>query len=84
LTLEVTPVKDWHLERWRLLDRLSAVEDALGCPVALRETEAPTAVTRSGHGRGRRLIDVRSDLTSQAQGPAESPTSTADQSLTER
>lgn len=37
LALAVTPAKDWHLERWRLEDRLSVVEDALGYKLTVRE-----------------------------------------------
>lgn len=58
LTLEVTPAKDWHLERWRLLDRQSAVEDALGCPLTVREiaagappADAPLADVRAWSSR---------------------------------
>jgi exopolyphosphatase/guanosine-5'-triphosphate,3'-diphosphate pyrophosphatase len=37
LALDVTPAKDWHLERWRLEDRRSVLEEMLGSPLSVYE-----------------------------------------------
>jgi len=47
LTLEVSPAKDWHLERWRLDTRLDAVEKGLGRPISVVVRE-PSAGGRAG------------------------------------
>jgi exopolyphosphatase / guanosine-5'-triphosphate,3'-diphosphate pyrophosphatase len=38
LILEVTPAKDWHLERWRLENRREALEMSLGRTLRVEET----------------------------------------------
>jgi exopolyphosphatase/guanosine-5'-triphosphate,3'-diphosphate pyrophosphatase len=39
LVLEITPAKDWHLERWRLEYRREAVEKGLGRTLSVRALE---------------------------------------------
>jgi exopolyphosphatase/guanosine-5'-triphosphate,3'-diphosphate pyrophosphatase len=39
LVLEITPAKDWHLERWRLEYRREAVEKGLGRTLTVRALE---------------------------------------------
>ena len=48
LTLEVTPRGDWHLERWRLLDRHAVLEDALGCTLMVVEAGPVHRVAQRG------------------------------------
>ncbi len=43
LVLEVQPVRDWHLERWRLEDRRDTLEKALGRELTVSELAAPAA-----------------------------------------
>jgi exopolyphosphatase/guanosine-5'-triphosphate,3'-diphosphate pyrophosphatase len=44
LILDVTPARDWHLERWRLEDRRAVVEDALGHGLIVRGAPVSTAL----------------------------------------
>lgn len=46
VALDVTPARDWHLERWRLQDRQAAIEDALGYPVNVHEADTPATSIR--------------------------------------
>ncbi len=44
LVLNVTPAKDWHLERWRVQDRQAALEDTLRHPLTVRDTSTTHAL----------------------------------------